>query len=80
MTDSTSEDTGVRTTHLPEGGWLVSQHGTWVTGVYDSPSAAIAAVDADPSELDALWESKRGSDGTITVELTEAEVMALKRA
>lgn len=42
---------------LQDGGFVVSDEGTWLPGVYETGELAQAALDIDCDELNARWEA-----------------------
>lgn len=55
------------------GRYVVSEGGSWLPGVYASEAAARRAVDMDPEQLDALWQSALAASPDAVLALADLE-------
>ena len=62
----------IQITALKEGGFVVSENGCWIEGVYATEAAAEKSATADPDKLSEVWKSVLATDrehGMITEDM-----------
>lgn len=60
------------TTHKISDGFVISDEGTWIPGVYDTENAAIAAAGLSPESVQAMWDQVLAS-GRDTATMADVE-------